>query len=160
MRDTSGAAGFTLIELMVTLAIIAVLASIALPLTELAVKRSKEQELRSALREIREALDAYKQLADEGRIAKSADESGYPRSLLALVDGVEDVKSPHHLTIYLLRQLPRDPMHENSLAPAEDTWAKRSYASSRDYPREGNDVFDVHSLSTEVGLNGIPYREW
>lgn len=152
--------GFTLIELMVTLAIIAVLASIALPLTQVAVQRSKEQELKGSLRQIREALDAYKQASDEGRIAKSAEESGYPNSLEVLVDGAIDTKDPARKTIYFLRQLPRDPTYSDTSVPAADTWGKRSYASSHDDPREGNDVFDIYSLTQGSGLNGVPYREW
>ena len=70
--------GFTLIELMIVVVIMAVLATAALPLRELMVKREKEQELRVALRQIRSAIDAYKQATDEGRITKKADESGYP----------------------------------------------------------------------------------
>lgn len=152
--------GFTLIELMVTLAIMSVLALIALPLTELTVQRGKEQELRTNLRQIREALDAYKQAADEGRIARDIDESGYPKSLEILVNGVDDIKDPRKRKIYFLRLLPRDPTHKDKSLPAQDTWGKRSYISTHSDPKDGVDVFDVYSLSQELGLNGIPYKEW
>jgi general secretion pathway protein G len=152
--------GFTLIELMVTLTIIGVLASIALPLAEITVQRSKEQELKANLRQIREALDAYKQAVDDGHIKISADESGYPKSLETLVDGMEDLKSPRHTKIYFLRQLPHDPMLSDYTNPAPGSWGKRSFASPRDNPKEGDDVFDVYSLAKGNGLNGIPYREW
>jgi general secretion pathway protein G len=152
--------GFTLIELVVTVAIVAVLASIALPFNELVVQRSKEQDLRRALREMRDAIDAHKQASDEGRLTKRAGDSGYPKKLEDLVAGVEDQKSPKKERIYFLRRLPRDPFAvDPSLAPAE-TWGKRSYASPPDDPREGEDVFDVFSLSTGVGINGRPYKEW
>jgi general secretion pathway protein G len=85
--------GFTLIELMIVVAIMAILATAAMPLRELMVKREKEQELRMALRQIRTAIDAYKQAADDGRIEKKADESGYPPRLEELFMGVKDVKS-------------------------------------------------------------------
>ncbi len=152
--------GFSLIELIVTLAIIGVLATIALPLAEVSVQRSKEQELRTALRQIREALDSYRQASDEGRISRSMGESGYPKSLEKLVDGVEDIKSPRHIKVYFLRQLPRDPMADDPSVLPQDSWGKRSSESSRDDPKEGNDVFDVYSQSKEIGLNGISYREW
>jgi general secretion pathway protein G len=151
--------GFTLIELVITVAIVAILASVALPLTQLAVQRGKEQELRSALRQIREAIDAYKQAADEGRIEKKADASGYPPELANLVKGVEDIKKPDKPKIYFLRRLPRDPFAADDMK-AESTWGRRSYASPPDDPREGADVFDVYSLSDAVGLNGVPHKEW
>ena len=158
--------GFTLIELMIVVVIMVILALAAMPLQELMVKREKEQELRVALRQIRSAIDAYKQAADEGRIAKKADESGYPPRLEELFMGVPDIKSPDKKLIYFLRRLPRDPMFVEldvagvTATPAADTWGKRSYESPWDSPKEGDDVYDVYSRSEAAGLNGIPYREW
>jgi general secretion pathway protein G len=151
--------GFTLIELVITVAIVAVLASVAMPLNELVVQRGKEQDLRRALRELRDGIDAYKQASDEGRIVKRAGESGYPRRLEDLAAGVEDQKNPKKERIYFLRRVPRDPLAPEALAAAE-TWGKRSYASPPEEPRDGDDVFDVFSLSTASGINGRPYREW
>ena len=152
--------GFTLIELVITVAIVAILASIALPLNELVAQRAKEQDLRRALREIREAIDSYKEASDEGRVNKRPGDSGYPKRLLDLVEGTEDQKSPKKDKIYFLRRMPRDPFAtEPELAPA-DTWGKRSYASPPNEPRDGDDVFDVFSLSTATGINGRPYKEW
>lgn len=153
--------GFTLIELLITLAILGVLASVALPLAELAVKRSKEQELRAALREIRTGLDAYKKAWDEGRIPKKVDETGYPPSLEVLVEGIVDAKDAQRKQrIYFMRRLPRDPFHDDGGVPAAQTWGLRSYESPPDAPAAGKDVFDVYSLSPGVGLNGVPYRQW
>ena len=152
--------GFTLIELVITIAIVAILATISLPLGEIVVQRSKEQELRNALRQIREAIDAYKQLGDEGRITRVAGESGYPKSLDLLVDGIEDARDPKKAKIYLLRRLPADPIAVNPALRAADTWGKRSYASPPTEPKPGDDVFDVYSLSARSGLNGIRYRDW
>lgn len=151
--------GFTLIEMIITVAIVAILASAVLPLSQIAVQRAKENELKTALREIRNALDAYKQAADEGRIEKKSDASGFPPTLAALVEGTEDIKRPDKRKIYFLRRLPRDPFAPEEL-DTEDTWAKRSYESPPDAPREGSDVFDVFSKAEGVGLNGVPYREW
>lgn len=157
---THRAGGFTLIELVITVAIIALLASVAMPLNELVVQRGKEQDLRRALRDIREAIDDYKQASDDGRIQKRVGESGYPPRLEALVAGVEDQKSPDKQMIYFLRRIPRDPFATEPSLPAAATWGKRSYASPPDAPREGDDVFDVYSLATGIGINGRPYREW
>lgn len=158
--------GFTLIELMIVVAIMAILATATMPLRELMVKREKEQELRMALRQIRTAIDAYKQAADDGRIEKKADESGYPPRLEELFMGVKDVKSKEKKVIYFLRRLPRDPMFVEldvagtTATPDVDTWGRRSYESPADSPKEGDDVFDVFSRSEAIGLNGIPYRDW
>ncbi len=155
------AKGFTLIELVMTVAIIGLLATVTLPLAEVSVQHGKEQELRLALRQIREGLDAYKQAADDGRITLSAGKSGYPASLQVLVDGMPDAENPiSQSKIYFLRRIPRDPMDSDSDKSDEATWGKRSYQSSADDPKEGDDVFDVYSLSPNTGLNGIPYRNW
>jgi len=154
------AAGFTLIELIITVAIVGILALGLLPLTQLASQRAKEQELRAALREIRTAIDEHKKAADENRIEKKADQSGYPANLEALVEGVKDIKTPEGKMIYFLRRLPRDPFAEDDSLPAAKTWGLRSYDSPPDDPREGDDVFDVYSLSQRKGLNGVAYREW
>jgi general secretion pathway protein G len=152
--------GFTLIELVVTLAIIAVLATIALPTAQVALQRTKEQDLRFALREIRMAIDAYKKAWDDGRVKREANATGYPAKLNILVDGVEDQRSPKRSKIFFLRRLPRDPLYPDPDAPAEDTWGKRTYASEAADPKEGDDVYDVYSKSNAVGLNGVAYRRW
>lgn len=149
--------GFSLVELMAVLVILGILAAAAMPMTQLAAKRAKEQELRHSLREIRSAIDAYKRAADEGRVARKTGESGYPKSLDDLVKGVEDQRNPNKAKIYFLRRIPVDPMVPSG-QPA--VWAKRSYSSPPDDPREGDDVFDIASTSEESGLNGIPYRYW
>ena len=160
MRLRRFARGFTLIELLVAATIVAILASTALPLAELTVKRTKENELRAALREIRDAIDAYKRAVDEGRILKKADESGYPPTLEVPVSGVEDAREVKKNRVHFLRRLPRDPMNRDPTTPAADTWGRRSYDSPHDEPRDGRDVYDVYSLSSGTGMNGIAYRSW
>ena len=154
------ARGFTFIELMITLAIMATLAMVAVPMTQVTVQRLKERELRGALIEIREALEAYKRAADGGRIKLSVGDSGYPKKLEELVEGVPDQKSARKQNIYFLRRLPRDPFALRSDVAAADTWYKRAYSSPPDNPTEGEDVFDVSSRSSKVGLNGVPLNLW
>lgn len=152
--------GFTIVELLVTIVIIGILASAAIPMTELAFQRSKEQDLRNALREIRTAIDAYKQASDDGHIERKMTESGYPHTLEELVDGVADAKNLKGGKLYFLRRIPYDPFHGGSSMPAGKTWGKRSYVSNSNEPKEGEDVYDVYSLAPGAGLNNIPYREW
>ena len=159
MSEKAGAKGFTFIELMVTLVILGLLASIAAPLVQVNMQRNKEQNLTQSLRQIREAIDAYKKAADEGRIKKSADESGYPTSLFLLVEGVEDIKDPKRRIMFFMRKLPQDPM-QDQVDEGNDNWGKRSYQSTSDNPKEGDDVFDVYSTSSDTGLNGLPYHDW
>lgn len=152
--------GFSLIELMVTMAILALLASVAVPFAQLVQQRHKETQLREALRQIRTALDAYKQSVKEGRIESPADASGYPPNLDVLWQGVPDKTKPDVSRIYILRRLPRDPFFPDSAATPASTWGLRSYVSPPDAPAQGRDVFDVYSLSPATGLDGVPYREW
>ncbi|MES2740707.1 MAG: type II secretion system protein [Pseudomonadota bacterium] len=154
-RGRRASAGFSFIELMVTLAIMAVLVTVAVPMAQLSVQRQREHALRVALGEIREALDAYKRAADQGRVALKLGQSGYPNSLAELVEGVQDQRSPVKQKLYFLRRVPADPM----VAP-DQGWGLRSYASPADDPSEGDDVFDVYSLSDKVGLSGVAYRLW
>jgi general secretion pathway protein G len=160
-RTRSGSRGFTLLEIVIALAVMSVLLTMAVPVLQVQAQRQRESELRAALRDIRSAIDAYKRAADEGRIARAPDASGYPPSLDALVQGVPDLRDPAKRPIYFLRRLPGDPMlkSEDGAAVVEG-WGLRSYASSPEEPRAGDDVFDVYSRSERVGSNGVPYRSW
>jgi len=154
------ARAFTLIEIVIALAILSVLVFMAMPVVHLEVQRQKETQLREALREIRNAIDAYKKATEDGRIARQAEASGYPPRLEDLVEGVVNARDPKGRPIYFLRRLPRDPMAPDSPLPASETWGRRSYDSPPDAPAEGADVFDVYSLAEGVGINGIEYRQW
>jgi general secretion pathway protein G len=155
-----GRSGFTLIELIVTVAIVGILAGAAFPLMDLTVTREREIELQNSLRQIRNAIDAYKIAWDDGRIQHEVGRSGYPRSLEELVQGVPDARDARRSRIYFLRRIPRNPFNTEPALRAEATWEKRSYASPPDAPREGDDVFDVFASTADIGLNGVPYREW
>jgi general secretion pathway protein G len=154
------ARGFTLIELVITLAIIGLLATAAMPLAQLVAKREKEAELRAALRDIRTALDAYHEAAQMGHIKLELGATGYPPDLKSLYAGVEDQASEKKVNLYFMRRVPRDPFFPDASVPAEDTWGLRSYKSPPDDPQPGDDVYDVYSLAGDKGLNGIPYRDW
>ena len=155
--------GFTLIELIVTVTIVAILASVAMPMLQMSVQRNKEIELRANLRQIREAIDAYKKAADEGHIKKSIEETGYPPNLEILVNGVVDEKDINKNKLKFLRIIPLDPMTiatDKNTDDLPNNWGLRSYASEASDPEQGADVFDVYSLSQQIGINGIAYAKW
>ena len=157
MRDR----GFTILELVITVGIVSLLATAAIPSAQLLYQRQREGQLRTALRTIRGAIDAYKQAAESGRIKNELDKTGYPPDLQALVDGVEDAGSAKEgRKIYFLRRLPRDPFWPDATTPAAETWGLRCYASPPDDPQPGDDVYDVYSRTSRTGLNGVPYHDW
>ncbi|HAJ72877.1 MAG TPA: general secretion pathway protein GspG [Methylophilaceae bacterium] len=158
--------GFTLIELVVTVAIVAILASAAVPLLKVSVQRNKEIELRTHLRQLRDAIDAYKKAYDEGRIElKTEGKTGYPPNLTVLVEGIPDKRDPNNKQkLKFLRRIPIDPMSSNNASSesrdASTSWGLRSYDSEAAHPTSGEDVYDVYSLSPLTGSNGIPYAQW
>ena len=158
------AGGFTLIEMVVVLAIVGVLAMAALPLHEMALRRSQEQVLREGLRTIRGALDAHRRAVEARRIAPGADGSPWPASLDSLVQGVAVIGDdgqpvPEQTRLYLLRRLPRDPFADPAL-DAADTWGQRASTSPPEAPTPGADVFDVYSRSERQALDGSLYADW
>jgi general secretion pathway protein G len=152
--------GFTLIELVVTLALLGLLAMMAVPLMEVTQTRARETQLRQGLMEIRTALDRYKAASDAGQIAKPVGSAGYPERLDVLVEGVINSKDPNSARLYFLRRVPRDPFSSDPAVPASATWRLRAYDSSAEDPQEGRDVFDVASKSDRLGLNGVAYKDW
>ncbi|RLE08630.1 MAG: general secretion pathway protein GspG [Candidatus Aminicenantes bacterium] len=151
--------GFTLIEMLVTLTILAILAGVAIPLAQVAIKREKEIELRRNLRILREAIDAYKQLADEKKFEFDEDTYGYPPDLETLVNGVEIEETIQgkrvERIVRFLRRIPKDPM-TNSY-----DWGLRSYQDDPDSDVWGGEnVYDVYSKSQATALDGTKYRDW
>jgi general secretion pathway protein G len=150
-------AGFTLLELILTIAVLTIFTAGAIPIARNAVKREREIELRRALREIRTAIDRYKRAADAGLISPfevKQDSDGYPPNLDVLVEGVPLAGSPDR-KLRFLRRIPVDPMTGRA------EWGLRS---TRDAPDArnwgGQNVFDVYSLSDATALDGTKYRDW
>ena len=143
--------GLTLVELIVTVAILGILASVAYPIARFRIQRQKEQVLRDDLWTLRHAIDKYKDAADRKAFQVSIDSNGYPPDLDSLVKGV-DVQGKK---LRFLRQIPTDPM------TGKKDWALRSM---QDDPESdswgGQDVFDVHSASEGTGLDGTKYNTW
>ena len=145
------AAGLTLVELIVTIAILAILASAAVPIARFQVKRTKERELRYDLWQMRDAIDKYKDAADKGAFQTKIDTNNYPPDLQTLVNGVDVMGKK----LKFLRKIPVDPM------TGQAEWGFRSM---QDDPTSdsygGQSVFDVHSKSTGTALNGTKYSDW
>ncbi|MHC9060948.1 type II secretion system protein [Pantoea sp. y20] len=152
--------GFTLIEMLVTLTLLATLATAALPMVQRHQQQRNEQQLRESLREIRTALDRYAQASSEGRITKEADASNYPRSLQLLTQGVVDKSSPNKKKLYFMRAVPRDPFCQCEGKSNAETWQLRSSNQAPDDFSGGEDVYDIRSGSSMTGLNGVPYAQW
>jgi len=151
--------GFTLVEMLVTLTILAIMAAVTMPLAKTAVKREKEISLRRNLRTIREAIDAYKELADEKRIRVEDETEGYPPDLETLVKGVEvkTNKGGEETTkvMKFLRRVPKDSM-TNSY-----DWGLRSFQDDPDSNLWGGEnVYDIYTKSPGTALDGSKYRDW
>jgi general secretion pathway protein G len=144
-------AGLTLVELIISVTILGILATAALPVARFQVKREKEKQLRYDLWEMRDAIDHYKDAADKGGIQTKADSFNYPPDLQTLVDGV-DIQDNK---VKFLRSIPVDPMTGNT------DWDLRSNQDDADASSwGGQNVFDVHSKSTGTALNGTKYNTW
>ena len=144
-------AGLTLVELIITITIVAILASAAIPIARFQVKRQKERELRRDLWEMRDAIDHYKDAADKGAFITKADSMNYPPDLESLVKGV-DVQDKK---VKFLRRIPIDPM------TGTVDWGLRSNQDDADSDSfGGQNVFNVHSKSTDTGLDGTKYATW
>ena len=143
--------GLTLIELIVTVAILAILASAAVPVARFKAKRDKERELHRDLWEMRDAIDHYKDAADRGAFQTKVDSQNYPPDLDTLVNGV-DVQGKK---VKFLRRIPVDPM------TGKAEWGMRAVQDDPDSTSwGGKDVFDVFSLSTGTALDGSKYSDW
>ena len=143
--------GLTLVELIITVAIVGILATAALPVARFQVKRQKERELRRDLWEMRDAIDRYKDAAERGGIKIKADSMGYPPDLQTMVDGenVQDKK------VRFLRAIPTDPMTKST------DWGLRSNQDDADSESwGGQNVFDVYTKSNGTALDGTKYSTW
>lgn len=150
--------GYTFVEIAIVAAIVAILASAALPLAKVTMQRQRELELRRALREMRTAIDKFKDAADQNLISPNdidPDAEGYPPTLQTLVDGVAPADDTSGRKLKFLRRVPFDPMTRST------EWGLRS---SRDQPDAtswgGQNVFDVYTKHDGRALDGTNYREW
>jgi general secretion pathway protein G len=147
-----GSAGFTLAELVMVVALIAVLSAMVLPVAKFTVKRRKETELRLALRQVRTGIDEYKRLSDQGMIPVKIGGEGYPESLEELVEGVAIVGQETKRRF--LRRIPLDPM-------THDDWVLRSYQDDMDSTMWGGEnVYDIRTSSEGIAIDGTEYAEW
>ncbi|MEY3284596.1 MAG: prepilin-type N-terminal cleavage/methylation domain-containing protein [Acidobacteriota bacterium] len=162
-RDTSpssstNASGFTLLELIITLAIIAILAAGTIPIARNMIKREREMELRRNLRDIRKAIDSYKHACEIGQVGpldRKVNDECYPPDLETLVEGIHPPNKSDS-TIRFLRRIPKDPF------TGKTEWGMRSVQDERDSTSWGGEnVFDVYSKATGMALDGKTYyKDW
>jgi general secretion pathway protein G len=155
--------GVSLIELVVTMTILTILASVILPLSQLSARRAREIELRRDLRMMRIAIDDFKKSYDkavnEKKIIPSLNKSGYPETLQQLVDGY-DFGGLYSAKKKFLRKIPPDPMNPPREGD-EPQWGLRSYYDRPDSDSwGGEDVYDVYSLSEGTAIDGTNYKNW
>lgn len=158
--------GVTLVELVVTVTILGILASVVMPLAQMTAKRTRELELRRNLRTIRTAIDEYKKAYDkqvaENKGPDVINESGYPESLEVLVEG-HDFKNLKDKKKFL-RRIPRDPFNPPT-GKDQPKWGLRSSTDKPDYQNSngdkgGDDVYDVYSLNEGTAIDGTKYSDW
>ena len=156
-KYNSQAKGFSLIELLITLAVLSILVVAAVPLTRNNLRRERELELRRNLRDIRQAIDKYKNQCDMPNgispLDKKVNDECYPPNLETLVEGIAPPNSTRK--VRFLRHLPKDPI------TGSEEWGLRSV---QDDPKSdsfgGQNVYDVYSKSSETALNGTKYKDW
>jgi len=163
----------TLLELVISAAILVILATVALPLERVRVISAKEELLRYDLREMRDAIDQYHDDAEKGKFQVQAGTENYPPDLETLKDGVQmsaqgagllggvaagvgaSDQSGQSQRIRYLREIPVDPMTGNT------DWGLRSVQDDADSTSwGGQDVFDVYSKSQGTALDGTKYSDW
>ena len=158
VKVSSNNSGLSLIELIVTMTILGILASMIFPSVQLTGKRLKEIELKRNLRTIRTAIDDFKRSSDA--VAKPPTKYGYPETLDQMVEGVDFGDSAKPDKKKFLRRIPTDPFHP-ALKDGKPEWGLRSYS---DKPEStiwgGDDVFDVFSLSDDTAIDGTKYKDW
>jgi general secretion pathway protein G len=144
-------AGLTLVELIVTVAILAILASAAVPLARFKAQRERERELRYDLWQMRDAIDKYKDAADKHAFQTKVDSQNYPPDLDTLVKGVD----AQGKKLKFLRRIPVDPM------TGKAEWTLRSMQDDANSDSwGGQNVFDVASKSQRIALDGTKYSDW
>ena len=146
--------GFTVVELAVVAAMIAILTAMVVPIARYTLKRQRELELRQQLRVMRDAIDRYKQYADSGVIQVQIGSEGYPKDLETLVEGVPQIGQINK-KLKFLRRIPIDPM------TGKAEWGLRSYQDEPDsIAWGGQNVYDVSSLSSGKAIDGSNYKDW